>query len=196
MRGESERTGDMRTRVGFGSRFIAYMIDMAAVYGLGGMLGGFLGGTAGATAGAVVGAAGATASGSPGDAGAVAGGLGIAGAFFGAILGLALGIGVMALVFIVWEGATGTSLGKLMLGLRIQAEDGTPAGMDRLFFRAAIKHIGGVIFLFSAVPGLQFVAPFGGLAQPIVNLGMLLALTESKQTLHDQAAGTAVYGKS
>lgn len=187
----------MKNRVGFGSRFVAYVIDVGAIYGVGGVLGAFLGGTAGATAGAVMGAAGATASGSGGDAGSAAAGVGFLGGLFGAFLGLALGIGAMALIFIVWEGATGTSLGKLMMGIRVCHEDGTPAGLDRLFFRAAIKHVGGVVFLVTAVvPGIQVFAPLGPLAQLIVNGGMFLALTEAKQALHDQAAGTAVYGRS
>ncbi|GIW07688.1 MAG: hypothetical protein KatS3mg060_2493 [Dehalococcoidia bacterium] len=81
---------------------------------------------------------------------------------------------ISALYFILLIGATGRTLGGMLLGLQVLAVDGSAAG----YGRAAIRWVAFTIL--SAIP--------------IVNLLNFLWMLwdEKRQTIHDKIAGTVV----
>jgi len=81
---------------------------------------------------------------------------------------------VLALYKPLFEGATGQTLGKKWVGIRVVQEDGSPIGYPRAFFRWL------VFSLFGLVPILDLVNILWPLWDP------------RKQTLHDKAAKTLV----
>jgi uncharacterized RDD family membrane protein YckC len=187
-------------RIGVGARFGALLLDGIVIFIAGIVVGGVIGGWLGGAVGAQAGAQGAAASGSSAEAGAAGGGL--IGMFLGAIVMAPVGVAVLGLVWILWEGLTGAALGKLALGIRIRNADGTPASPGKLLARAGVKFSYTLIKLVAVVlvivnismisfsDTLDTVAKVCGL---IVFIGCFLALGSGKQALHDMLVGTAVY---
>lgn len=92
--------------------------------------------------------------------------------------------------------------GKLLLGLRIRQQDGTPASLRQRATRWAVKYcwlfvygvvvamvIAGIDFLHAALATL-WVARLAALA---VAVGFFRTLRPEKQAFHDSAAATAVF---
>jgi uncharacterized RDD family membrane protein YckC len=91
------------------------------------------------------------------------------------------------------EGFTGASPGKMILGIKIRNIDGSKAGLIKLLFRYFLKHIHFWFMLISGLVQQPFLLIIGFILSFIFTLGGLLILGESKQTLHDKIALTAVY---
>jgi len=171
----------MENRIGFGQRFLAWLIDgIISVVGgavIGAMLGGILGGAAGAAAGS-------------GGSGGAAGGAQMGG-LLGAMLGAVAGIAVFGTLYGLIEAFTGASPGKMILKIKIGNADGTAASVGTLFLRYVIKNIGLVCSVLALV-----VAPLillGRLLGFVVFIGCFFVLGEARQALHDMIAKTAVY---
>lgn len=184
----------MEERIGFGKRLGAYLIDWVVIM-IGGtvagsVLGGVLGAGAGAAAGAGAGAGGELTAEEAELALAAGGALG---GLLGALAGMMIGIGVMAIVWIIWEGATGAALGKLLLKIRIKSDDGSRGSPGRLITRAAVKFSGSLLSFLGAVTGIGILGTLGMLAGVVIFFGCFLVLGQSKQALHDIIAKTAVY---
>lgn len=172
----------METRVGFGPRLAATLIDLliVGVVGLvtGAALGGMLGGWIGV---ALDGGGGADSS------------SGSLGAALGAVLGAMAFFGGFAFFYSLIEGLTGASPGKRLLGLKVGTAGGRRGSTALYVRRWAVKYSGTWLGLLGAVPGLHafgLVAPAAGLA---VFLGCFLVLGDKRQALHDIGAGTAVF---
>jgi uncharacterized RDD family membrane protein YckC len=175
----------MNERIGFGPRLLAYLIDGITIGIVGGILGSILGGILGLGASGAAAASGASGS----DAAAAGALVGI----MGAIAGAAIGMGIVSIGWFVWEGLTGQALGKLLLKLRIKAADGSVAGPDKLFTRAAIKYSQLLLGLIGAITGVNAISQLGSLAGFVVFIGCFFALGQNRQALHDIVAKTAVF---
>ncbi|HMC12603.1 MAG TPA: RDD family protein [Pirellulaceae bacterium] len=175
----------MNERIGFGQRLLAYLIDWITIGVVGGILGSILGGMLGFGAGGAAAASGAAGS----DAAAAGALVGI----MGAIAGAAIGMGILSIGWVVWEGLTGQALGKKLLKIRIKAADGSVAGPDKLFTRAAIKYIYLLMGLIGGLTGINIINQLGSLAGLVVFVGCFFVLGQNRQALHDIVAKTAVF---
>ncbi len=88
--------------------------------------------------------------------------------------GMAWLFGALVVVFIVYQGLAGASLGKLALGLRIVKADGTRAGIGASAVRTVLWIVDGITC-----------------ALPIVG-GILILATREHRRVGDMAAGTYV----
>jgi uncharacterized RDD family membrane protein YckC len=168
----------MEERIGFGKRLAAALIDFVVIVVAGLIVGAVLGGVLGAGAGAAGGA----------EAEAVA-----LGGVFGALAGAALGIQLLSLGWIVWEGLTGAALGKRLLKIRIKSEDGSPGKVGTLIARAAIKYVATLLGLVATLTGLAFIDKVGNLGGLLIFIGCFFVLGQKRQAFHDMIAKTAVY---
>lgn len=176
----------MNERIGFGQRLLAALIDGIVISVVGGILGSVLGGMLGVGVGGAAAASGAEGA-DAAAAGAALGGL------MGAVAGAMIGSGILSIGWIVWEGLTGQALGKKLLKIRIKAADGSVAGPDKLFTRAAVKYSSSLLTLISAVTGIGFINTLGSLAFLVVIIGCFFVLGQNRQAFHDMLAKTAVF---
>jgi len=174
----------MNERIGFGQRLLAAIVDGLVIGIVGGILGSVLGGMLGAGAGA------AMSSGGAGDDAAAAT---AAGGMIGALAGAAIGIGLVSLGWIIWEGLTGQALGKMLLKIRIKKEDGTDAGKDKLLTRAAVKYSNSLLSLIGSLTGIAAITKLGSLAGLVIFVGCFFVLGQKRQAIHDLIAKTAVF---
>jgi uncharacterized RDD family membrane protein YckC len=178
----------MNERIGFGQRLLAAIIDGIVIGIGGGILGSVLGGMLGAGTGAAI-SAGETGQ----DAAANAAAATAAGGMLGALAGAAIGIGLMSLGWIIWEGLTGQALGKMLLKIRIKKEDGTDAGKDKLLTRAAVKYSNSLLSLIGSLTGIAAITKVGSLAGLVIFVGCFFVLGQKRQAIHDLIAKTAVF---
>ena len=170
----------MKDRIGFGIRAIAYLVDWIAILVVGTLLGSLLGGMLGAgAAGAVTGE------------GAIA----AAGGIVGMLIGAMVGIGLAGVFWMFWEGLTGMTLGKLVVGIKVGGDDGKATFRGKLMLRAAVKYSYSVVSFLASVTGFALLMPLATLCWVVVLIGCFFALGQTRQALHDMAAGTAVYRK-
>ncbi len=104
-----------------------------------------------------------------------------------------LGVYVLLLVWIPWEGITGAALGKRLLKIRIKSEDGTPGSLDKLIARAAIRNIAILCGFAAWLLGIERIAILGDLAAFAIFIGCFFVLGEKRQAFHDMLTKTAVY---
>lgn len=180
----------MESRIGFGKRFLAVLIDgilcMVGGFLIGGVVGGMFGGLTGA---GVVGAELASQGAEP-DMAVVGQAMGGA---MGAMLGGIIGFAVFALLYNLTEIFLAATPGKMALKIIVRNEDGTPADNTVLATRYAIKNIMNLFTFVAAITGVFMLATLGNFLGLIVFLGCFLVLGASRQALHDKIAHTAVY---
>ncbi len=116
----------------------------------------------------------------------------------------------LPIVWMIWEGLTGQTLGKLLLGIRIKNEEGTAASIKELVTRALLKYgfyllltVGFVLQTTTfgaktAYPhlltmGSSVLMLIGYIWGAIIFIGFFATFQESKKALHDFK--TAVYSK-
>lgn len=170
----------MVNRIGFGIRAVAYLVDWVAIIVVGTLLGSLLGGVLGVGAGGAV---------------AVLGFLADAGGFLGMVLGAMTGISLASVFWMLWEGLTGTTLGKLVVGIQVGDDDGMATFRSKLMLRAAVKYSYSIVSFVISLTGLVFLAHLATLCLVVVLIGCFITLGQGRQALHDMAAGTAVYRK-
>lgn len=177
----------MNERVGFGKRLGALCLDVVLTMILGVLGGSLLGGVLGGAAGA------GAAAGAGGGSGDLMGGGAAAGGIFGMVLGAIAGIAVAGVLYGLIEAFTGASPGKMLLGIRIRAANGTEPGMGALLTRYAIKNVAALCSMLVLLTSVQIFDTVGNYAGLVVGLGCFMVLGSAKQGLHDLLAGTAVY---
>ncbi len=172
----------MATRIGFGRRFGAALLDMIALIILsifvGPLVGGIFGGAAGGTMGALAG--------DPA-AGAAAGGV------LGAVMGAMAGMVIVSLLYWLLEVFSAASPGKMILGIKIRNADSSPASTNTLATRYAVKNVVTVAGLLTLLTGIQMIATLGNILGFIVFIGLFFVFGANRQALHDMIAKTAVY---
>lgn len=175
------------TRVGFGSRLVALILDVVIIVGISFVIAPIAGGFLGASAAAAT--TEATAVADPAVAAA-------AGGILGAIMALIVVLPLTYVVYYLIEGLTGITLGKLILGIKVANEDGTTAQVGSLITRWAVKSSGNILTLLGAVLSVSILGTVGGILGLVIFIGCFLVLGAKKQALHDMVAKTAVFKKS
>lgn len=168
----------MNTRVGFGTRFGAWILDLIIIGILVFLLGPAIGGAIGAGAGA---ATGDTAQ------DAALGGL------LGGFAGMMVALPVITILYALLEAFTGMTLGKMILGIKVGRETGQEGDLGVYFKRYIIKNIGNIIVMIAGFAAIEALTTIGGLISLVMFLGCFLVLGEAKQALHDKLAKTAIY---
>lgn len=183
-------------RIGFGTRFLAYLLDVIFIILLEFPLF-YLLVFIGFSAGGAIGAGAGSMQGEPGAA--IAGG--IVGAMIGSFGITMIGMAGFIAVYFSMEIFTGYTLGKYLLGIQIydehQQKPTRKAGTWRFALKGSyfILTTLSLIFLFIA-PVLYFVFFIAALLiGTITMLGYFAALGSRKQALHDRWSKTAVYKK-
>jgi len=176
---------NIESRVGFGLRLVASLIDVVLMIigGLiiGALFGGILGGLLGSSLGPLEGASGEQISGAQ------------AGGAFGMAIGSFLGILVFGPLYALLEAFTGATIGKMLIGIKIGDADGTKAGIGKLLLRYVIKNIAFVSSIVAGIIGIALISKIGGILGIVWFFGCFLALTSARQGLHDMIVQTAVY---
>ena len=195
---------NLQKRVGFGPRLGAYLLDglfIIIIMVIMGFAFGAMGGAVGADTGASMNYMNdmvgedvyddAFYGWDDPEAEAVAGG--IMGMIMGALLGILIGI----IAYVLIEAFTGASLGKMILGLKAGTLDGKKGSVGLYMGRAALKYSS----IFPLLIGVIVPASFAGMEiisnilSLIVTIGCFFVFRQSKQSLHDQIAKTAIYYK-
>jgi uncharacterized RDD family membrane protein YckC len=171
-------------RIGFGTRLGSYVIDA--------VLAGVFGAIIGAVAGTAIAGIFFSNSGLSGDEAAAASALG---GVIGGAIGTVAGSMLAYIIFLVMEGITGQTPGKMILKIQVKNEDGSKASTGTLMIRAALKNVYYVMALLAGVTGLAFLLLIGQLGALAIFVGCFFVLGEKKQSFHDMAAKTAVYKK-
>ena len=106
---------------------------------------------------------------------------------------MAIGVGLMAVIWIIWEGLRGAALGKILLKIRIKSADGTTAPTGQLMGRAAAKYSSSLLNLLAALTGVAILSTLGSFVGLVVFIGCFFTLGQARQAFHDMIAKTAVY---
>ncbi len=166
-----------KQRVGFLTRAGAAILDGIAILILGSIVGVLFGGALAASLN----------SGNSDTAVLV----GAIGTFFGAIIGIWL----ISFLNLLLEGFTGTSLGKIIVGIKIGNDKGIRAHVGQLWLRSGVKNIAIVCALLSILSHSKSFGQLGSILGLVVFLGFFATLGSDKKALHDWIAQTAVYHK-
>lgn len=173
------------SRVGFGTRLGALLLDAVIISGISFVLAPILGGFLGA-------AAGAAAADASSDAAVAA----AAGGILGTLVALMVVLPLIYVVYYLIEGLTGITLGKLILGIKVANQDGTAAPTGTLITRWAVKSSGNILTALGAILGVAILGTIGGIVGLVIFIGCFMVLGAKKQSLHDMVAKTAVFKKS
>jgi uncharacterized RDD family membrane protein YckC len=183
---EGDQTNNSNERIGFGTRFGAYMIDFLFVLIFGSIVG-FLFGDQ--LAPLIFGKQMAE---MDQFSGLMDGKLTI---FFEKTMEIASGTSLIGMVLIILEGSIGQSIGKLLLKIINTNVDGTPASPTKLWTRALLKYGASILSLIGGFTGLYFIGTIGSLWSLVIFVGFFLVFLENKQTIHDMLAKTVVSRK-
>ncbi len=118
------------------------------------------------------------------------------GNFSDIMLTISISIILASFVYNLVEGFLGYTVGKLMLGIQIGNQDGTPAEMGILMTRFAIKNISTVVGLVGLAVMVSVVSTISTVLGIVIIIGCFFALGEKKLALHDMIAKTAVFRKN
>lgn len=102
---------------------------------------------------------------------------------------------LVSFLYFIIEGFTGYTIGKLMLGIQVGTQEGKPADQSKLMVRFAIKNISTIVGLISTATMISVIGTIGSVLGFIVLIGCFFVLGESKLAFHDMLAKTAVYRK-
>ncbi len=89
----------------------------------------------------------------------------------------------------------GATPGKLIMGLRVANSNRTWATLKQLMFRASIKYVSILLNFLFLITTVEFISTIGSILSIVLIIGCFVALSEKKQALHDIIAGTAVFYK-
>ncbi len=166
------------SRVGFGARFGAYLIDIVA-----GLVVGFVLGAVGGSA--IMGIFG----------GADDGLSSMLGASLGALAGALAGIPLSFLVWMLMDAFLGQTPGKMILKIKNKNQDGSNASTGSLLIRALLKYSGTLLSILAGVTGVALLGTIGSLAGLAILIGCFFVLGAKKQSFHDMLSKTAVFKK-
>ncbi len=113
-----------------------------------------------------------------------------------AVAGLSLAgivMGIIPLAYMSTEIFQAATPGKMLLKLKIRAEDGSEADQNTLIKRFALKNSSALLNILAAITTLGVLSTLGSLAGLVIGVGCFLTLTAAKQALHDTVAKTAVF---
>ena len=100
---------------------------------------------------------------------------------------------ILTLLYFSSEMFFGASLGKMLLGIRIGADDRFPASFPKLFTRFLIKNISELFILLSVIITNAAFGYLGNILSVLVTIGFLFTLAARRQAFHDMLTATAVF---
>ncbi len=104
---------------------------------------------------------------------------------------------VLALAFLfTFEVFYGATVGKMILKLRIATTDRISATTGKLLKRALLKYAYYLTLVFFLVTSSYWVLALATIVGLVFFIGCFIALSSKKQALHDIIAGTAVFHKA
>jgi len=106
------------------------------------------------------------------------------------VAGIVVGF-AYSLIELMW----GTSPGKLTLGLQIARLDGTRGDISLYAKRWAVKHIKEILQFASFIAAISVLQTIGSFLGFVIFIGYFFVLSESRMTLHDRIAQSAVFRK-
>lgn len=112
---------------------------------------------------------------------------------FGGMLLASLALGV---IYPLIEGITGASPGKRILSICVATPDGREADLRIYLRRYVVKNLGKVLAVLALVPTLGLLGTISTLYDVVFFLGCFIALGSTRLTLHDMIAQTAVFHRS
>ena len=118
------------------------------------------------------------------------------GNFSDIMLTLSVSATLASFVYNLVEGFLGYTVGKLMLGIQIGNQDGTPAESGTLMLRFAIKNISTLVGLIGLVIMVSMVSTIGSVLGFVIVIGCFFVLGEKKLAFQDMLAKTAVFRKT
>jgi uncharacterized RDD family membrane protein YckC len=176
----------MESRVGFGPRLGAWALDLVIFLIVGGLCAGSVARLFPEALARQVAEAASKAAQAPENVRSVMAG----------IQRFTLGLTMLGPIYGLIEAFTGTSPGKMILGLRIAQADAAPAPIGQLFGRYAIKGSGqllGVAFVLTGMKALQGVSLVAAVG---IFVGCFFTLGVARQAVHDMLLKTAVFRRS
>jgi uncharacterized RDD family membrane protein YckC len=102
--------------------------------------------------------------------------------------------GLVGLAYFVTEIVKAASPGKMILKQKIVKMDGTPAPQDALIKRYLLKNSPNIMMFLWGITGIGLFNALTGLAGLFFLVSCLMAFRNTKTALHDDLAGTCVYG--
>jgi len=117
------------------------------------------------------------------------------GAGIGAVMGMIGGCIIGYFIYSIIEALTGASPAKMILGYKVANSDGSGGEISLYLKRWAVKNASSVFSMLALVTGAIILQPLGSIIGFVVFLGCFLALGEEKQALHDKVAKTAIFNK-
>jgi uncharacterized RDD family membrane protein YckC len=105
-------------------------------------------------------------------------------------------IALIGFLIMFLEAMTGQTPGKMFLGIKNGNQDGSNATTTTLLVRTLIKNISSVLSLIAVILSVTILGNIGSFLGFIIFIGCFFTLGDSKQSIHDMIAKTAVYNKS
>jgi uncharacterized RDD family membrane protein YckC len=115
--------------------------------------------------------------------------------FMTKFLEIMAGVSITGLSLFIVEGAFGQSFGKMILKIVNTNVDGTKADASKLWLRSFLKYASSLVSLIGSVLGLAFISGIASLWGFVIFIGFFLVFMENKQTIHDMIAKTVVSRK-
>jgi len=106
---------------------------------------------------------------------------------------LTLGGMISGIMYPLIEGLTGASPGKRVLKIVVAQADGQRGFTALWVKRFLIKNLGNILQFFLLVPSLQFIDTIGDFFSVVIFVGCFFVLGQDRLALHDRLAQTAVY---
>lgn len=106
---------------------------------------------------------------------------------------IAFAFQVLTVFLAMTEGTAGTTLGKLVMGIKILSANGTPPTRSQLWTRVIAKYSGAWLVVLSSIIGVDLLNSVGQLINFVMFFGLFTAISSKRQTLSDMIAKTAVF---
>jgi uncharacterized RDD family membrane protein YckC len=107
-----------------------------------------------------------------------------------------IGFNILTLLYYSLEIFGATSLGRMILGLKIGDNDGKKAGISNLTIRYLLKQLPEILSILILLTNIAFLSYISLIITLALFVGCFFVLAEKKQSFHDLLAGTAVYNSN
>lgn len=108
---------------------------------------------------------------------------------------LMAGIPIVTIGLFVLEGAIGQSVGKMMLKIVNTNVDGSKADPGKLWLRSFLKYGSSILSLVGSILSLTLFGWIANVWGVVIFIGFFLVFMDNKQTIHDMIAKTVVSNK-
>jgi uncharacterized RDD family membrane protein YckC len=100
---------------------------------------------------------------------------------------------VLFIIYYSTEVLFGTSLGKMLLRIKIASANRVEASTSTLLIRYLVKHSSNFLNIIAIIGALFWLQGIASTISFIILIGFFFTLGRKRQAFHDMIAGTAVY---